>query len=149
MGNGHPGEPSWCHGRPHSRAPQSLLKESFAHAPQPAVRPRHGHVRAGNVRCSDSADDKPPSTPITVEIAEEGGEVRASQDVVEAQRGQEIELVVSSDSVDEFHVHSDPEQEFAIEEGDDQTFTFSIDTAGEYARETFRFPRRTPSSGSR
>lgn len=34
--------------------------------------------------CSDSEDDKPPSTPSTVEITEEGGAVEASQDVVEA-----------------------------------------------------------------
>jgi len=71
-----------------------------------------------------------------VEVTQEGGEVTASQDIVKAERGQDIELVVSSDAADEFHVHSEPEQEFTIEEGDDQTFTFSIDTAGEYEMES-------------
>ncbi|MDQ3094953.1 MAG: hypothetical protein M3Q82_03185 [Actinomycetota bacterium] len=85
---------------------------------------------------SDLADDKRSSGPVKVEITEERGEVTASQDVVEAERGQDIELVVSSDAADEFHVHSEPEQELTIEEGDDQTFTFSIDTAGEYEMES-------------
>ena len=85
---------------------------------------------------SDPADDEQSSGPVMVEITEEGGEVTASQDVVEAERGQVIELVVSSDAADEFHIHSEPEQELTIEEGDDQTFTFSIDTAGEYEMES-------------
>jgi len=85
---------------------------------------------------SDPADDEQSSGAVKVEITEEGGEVTASQDVVEAERGQDIELVVSSDAADEFHVHSEPEQELKIEEGDDQTFTCSIDTAGEYEMES-------------
>jgi len=47
---------------------------------------------------SDPADDEQSSGPVQVEITEEGGEVTASQDVVEAERGQDIELVVSSDA---------------------------------------------------
>lgn len=84
--------------------------------------------------CSDDGGGSSP--PVTVEITEEDGEITASQDVVEAERGQPIELVVSSDAADELHLHSDPEQEFEVEADDDQTFTFSIDTAGEYAMES-------------
>lgn len=87
--------------------------------------------------CSDSPDLEGGSDePVTVTIDEADGEIDASDDVVEASRGQEITFVVSSDAADEIHVHSDPEQEFAVEAADDQEFTFSIDAAGQYAVES-------------
>jgi hypothetical protein len=89
--------------------------------------------------CSDDSggsDDVDANAPVRVEVTQKGGEVTTSQDVVKADRGQNIELVVSSDAADEFHVHSEPEHEFEIEVGDDQTFTFSIDTAGQYEMES-------------
>ncbi len=91
------------------------------------------------VACSDDSggsDDSDTDAPVRVEITQEAGEVATSEDVVKADRGQEIELVVSSDAHDEFHVHSEPEHEFVVEEGDDQKFTFSIDTAGQYEMES-------------
>ncbi len=87
--------------------------------------------------CTGGGERKPePTNPVRVEIIQEDGEVTASHDIVEAERGQTIELAVNSDAADEFHVHSDPKVELAVRAADRQTFTFSIETAGQYEMES-------------
>ena len=62
--------------------------------------------------------------------------VARTGDVDDRGRAQLSLFVVDSDAHDEFHVHSDPEHDFAIEEGDDQVFTFSIDEPAVYEMES-------------
>lgn len=83
--------------------------------------------------CSDDSDDPGgASGPVTVDIVEKDGEIQPSGDVVDVERGQDIQLVVTSDVADEIHVHSTPEHEFEIEAGADaeRLDPFAIDTPG-------------------
>ena len=58
------------------------------------------------------------------------GTIKASSDLVRADTGQKIMFMVTTDEPDEIHVHSEPEHEFEIKPGPEQTFTFSVDTPG-------------------
>lgn len=84
--------------------------------------------------CSDDSSgsgDGSSDQPVTVDITEDGGKIEPVGQVVKASTGQDITLVVTSDSDDEIHVHSDPEHEFAVKAGDQQRkFTFKIDIPG-------------------
>lgn len=55
---------------------------------------------------------------------------------VEVKVGQPVTLRVTSDSEDEIHVHSDPENEYGISPGPARDFTFRIDTPGQVAVES-------------
>lgn len=78
-----------------------------------------------------SSDSGSSDKPVTVDITEKGGTIEPVGMVVEASTGQTINLVVTSDADDEIHVHSDPEHEFEVHQGDtEKTFTFSVDTPG-------------------
>lgn len=91
----------------------------------------------GVTACSDSGGaDGDSKEPVKVTIEQDSGDITASEDIVSASRGQDITFVVSSDAADEIHVHSEPEQEFEVEPGDGQEFTFSVDAAGQYAVES-------------
>jgi hypothetical protein len=87
---------------------------------------------------SDDSESEPTQDPdaVSVEVTIEDGEITPLGETVEAEVGQEIELVVDSDAHDEFHVHSEPEHAFQIEEGEDQRFTFSIDEPATYEMES-------------
>jgi hypothetical protein len=83
--------------------------------------------------CSDDSSDggSDSSKPVTVDITEQNGKVQPVGKVVNAAKGQDITLVVTSDADDEIHVHSEPEHEFEVEAGDtDRKFTFSVDIPG-------------------
>lgn len=74
--------------------------------------------------------------PVTIAITEQNGSIQPSGDTVQAQQGQKIVLVVSSDAPDQIHVHSQPEHEFAVKAADNQRFTFSIPDPGTYEVES-------------
>jgi hypothetical protein len=67
--------------------------------------------------------------PVVVEITFEDGTVTPNGDRVEVEAGQPIDLQVTADSPGSIHVHSDPEHEFAYEEGT-ETFKIQIDRPG-------------------
>lgn len=80
-----------------------------------------------------------PGTPIDVVIAD--GSVTPTGDRVEVEAGEPVTLRINSDAVDEIHVHSDPEHEFAVAPGGDQSFTFTVDVPGEVAVESHELDR--------
>jgi ABC-type uncharacterized transport system auxiliary subunit len=55
---------------------------------------------------------------------------------VEIKVGQPVTLRLASDSEDEIHVHSDPENKYEISPGPARDFTFRIDTPGQVAVES-------------
>ena len=57
--------------------------------------------------------------------------VRPAGERLEAEVGQDIEVRIDSDAADMLHVHSSPEHQYEVKQGDDQVFTFSIDTPGQ------------------
>lgn len=73
---------------------------------------------------------------VQVDVTIEDGEITPLGETVEAETGQQIRIVVDSDTHDEFHVHSDPEHELKIEEGANQVFTFSIEDPAVYEMES-------------
>ena len=99
-------------------------------------------VTAALASCGDDdAGASSPGTgsetdPVVVDVTIADGTVTPSGEQLEAAVGQEIELRITSDAPDEVHVHSSPEHEFAIEPGEEQVFTFSIDQPGQIEIET-------------
>lgn len=91
--------------------------------------------------CGGSESSGPPesvSPPVTIRITESGGSISPDDGrVVEAQPGQMVRLVVTSDVADEIHVHSDPAHEFHVDAGaENEVFTFTVDDPATYAIES-------------
>src|SRR5919112_1729496 len=85
---------------------------------------------------SDSGDgaDKPP---VIIEITEDGGHVNPSDGhAVKVAFGQEVQLNVSSDVDDEIHVHTEPDHEYEVKAGEDESFSFTVDSPGVYPIES-------------
>lgn len=88
-------------------------------------------VIAGCSSGSDGGTDNGSSAgTVMVTITEKDGSISASSDLVQADAGQKVMFMVTSDQADEIHVHSDPEHEFEVKPGPEQTFTFTVDTPG-------------------
>ncbi len=64
-----------------------------------------------------------------IEITIDGGTIEPSGDRVDVAAGQPVDLVVTADTSGSLHMHSDPEQEFTYEPGE-QTFEIQIDRPG-------------------
>lgn len=81
--------------------------------------------------CGDDGggSDGGADEPVVVEITFEDGQVTPNGERVEVEAGQPIDLEVTADARGSIHVHSDPEHEFAFEEGTD-TFEMQIDRPG-------------------
>jgi len=79
--------------------------------------------------CSSDSDSGATGT-VMVTITEKDGAISASSDLVRADTGEKIMFMVTTDAADEIHVHSEPEHEFEIKPGAEQTFTFKVDTPG-------------------
>jgi len=105
-------------------------------------------VIVGVSGCGDDSDgdatDTPESStttessvPVIIDVFEDNGEITPDDaKVVKVGVGQEIQLNVTSDADDELHVHSDPEHAFEVKAGEDQKFTFTIDSPGTYEIES-------------
>ena len=85
-----------------------------------------------NEPATDPTEESSPE-PVVVDITIENGEVSPVGEEVEASVGQPIELRVDSDSADDLHIHSKPEQEFEVEAdpGTEQLFEFTVDVPGQ------------------
>jgi len=67
--------------------------------------------------------------PKMIKIRFADGKVTPSGDRIEVEAGQEVQLVVAADEPGELHVHSDPEQELAYDEGE-EVFKLEFDRPG-------------------
>lgn len=76
--------------------------------------------------------------PVALDVTIIDGEVRPRGARVELRVGQPLTLTVHSDTADELHIHTDPEQEFAVKAGGNQRFTFTVDQPGKVAVELHR-----------
>lgn len=66
---------------------------------------------------------------VVVDITVKNGEITPKGDRVKVAAGQPVDLVVTADTAGSLHMHSDPEQEFAYDEGT-KTFPITIDRPG-------------------
>ena len=68
---------------------------------------------------------------VTIPIRFRDGQLITPAALVTASVGQPIDLVVTSDSDQEIHVHSTPKHEYRVKAGaQHQTFEFTVDTPG-------------------
>jgi hypothetical protein len=83
---------------------------------------------------SGSGSDKPP---VTIEIVEDGGQITPDDGhPVAVSVGQEVQLNVSSDVDDEIHVHTQPDHEYAVKAGVDESYSFTVNSPGVYPIES-------------
>jgi hypothetical protein len=73
--------------------------------------------------------------PVVLDVTIIDGEVTPRGARVQLKVDQPLTLSVRSDSADELHVHTDPEQEFAVKANSNQRFTFTVDRPGKVAVE--------------
>lgn len=83
----------------------------------------------GLTACGSDDEGGGDGGPVRVEITFEGGEVTPVGERVEADAGEPIDLVVTSDEPGSLHIHSDPEQELSFPAGE-KTFPIQIDRPG-------------------
>ncbi|MGI9085926.1 MAG: hypothetical protein ACR2FE_11670 [Aeromicrobium sp.] len=86
-------------------------------------------------RASETAE---PAAGVVVDIAIKNGKVTPQGDRVDAKVGQKITLRITSDVHDSIHVHSEPEHEWEVREGDDTEKSFTVDKPGQVAVESHR-----------
>jgi hypothetical protein len=73
----------------------------------------------------------PAPAAVTIPIRFRDGQLITPAALVTASVGQPIDLVVTSDSDQEIHVHSTPEHEYRVKAGaQHQIFEFTVDTPG-------------------
>lgn len=73
---------------------------------------------------------------VQVEVTIADGAVDPQGERVEVGVGEPVTLSVTSDAVDEIHVHSDPDVTIDVEAGGSAEETFTIDTPGQVAVES-------------
>ncbi|MGE2735769.1 hypothetical protein [Mycolicibacterium vaccae] len=76
------------------------------------------------------AEGGPASDQVALDVSISGGEVRPTNEQLQAAVGQPIVIRVDSDAADELHVHSTPEHTFPVAVGPDQTFEFTVEMPG-------------------
>jgi heme/copper-type cytochrome/quinol oxidase subunit 2 len=85
----------------------------------------------GLVACSGSPKATQPSgAGLVVDITIAKGQVTPSNATLQAKVSQPITLRVTSDAVDELHVHSVPDHKFQVAAAANQTFQFTVDIPG-------------------
>ena len=89
----------------------------------------------GTVSSSPNPGTAEPSGDVVVDIAIRDGEVTPQADRIEMKVGQRVTLHIASDAHETIHVHSEPEQEFEVRDGDDVEKSFTIDVPGQVAVE--------------
>jgi hypothetical protein len=88
---------------------------------------------------SGGSSDAASSGPVTVTITEKNGSISPDDGhLVDVDKGQQVQLVVSTDADDEIHVHSIPEHEFEVKAGvsAQKLPPFSITTPGRFVIES-------------
>jgi plastocyanin len=111
------------------RAPRPLAVAAAAIALLAATSACGGSDSGG-----DSGSDK---APVTVEITEDAGHLTPDDGhVVKVAVGQEVRLTISSDVDDEIHVHTQPDHEYEVKAGEDNSVSFTVDSPGVYPIES-------------
>jgi hypothetical protein len=78
---------------------------------------------------------EPAEDAVVVDIAIRDGKVTPQGDRVDVNVGQKVTLHITSDAHETIHVHSDPEHEVEIGDGDDVEKSFSFKVPGQIAVE--------------
>ena len=73
--------------------------------------------------------------PVALDVTIIDGEVMPRGARIELKVGQPLTLSVHSDTADELHVHTDPEQVFEVKVSSNQRFTFRVDRPSKVAVE--------------
>jgi hypothetical protein len=68
--------------------------------------------------------------PLSINVTIAHGQVTPANATLQAKVAQPITLHVTSDAVDELHVHSVPDHKFQVAAAANQTFAFSVDVPG-------------------
>jgi hypothetical protein len=84
----------------------------------------------GLVGCESSEPAQSSGAGLVVDITIAGGQVTPANATFAAKVSEPITLRVTSDAVDELHVHSVPDHKFEVAVAAGQTFTFSVDVPG-------------------
>jgi heme/copper-type cytochrome/quinol oxidase subunit 2 len=83
----------------------------------------------GLVACGGSSNTA-SGAPLVVDVTIANGQVTPSNATLQAKVDQQITLHVTSDAIDELHVHSVPDHKFQIAVAPNQTFQFSVSVPG-------------------
>ena len=85
----------------------------------------------GLVSCGGAPKSGQPSgAGLVVNVTIAKGQVTPSNATLQAKVSQPITLHVTSDAVDELHVHSVPDHKFPVAVAANQTFQFTVDVPG-------------------
>jgi len=77
--------------------------------------------------------ERPDEDAVEVEIEIEDGEVSPAGVQVDAAIGDEVQLEVDSDTLEELHVHTAPtEHEYAVRAKSGQEFSFTVEQPGQF-----------------
>ena len=91
----------------------------------------------GDTGTESSSPNPSPDQPedVVVDIAIRDGTVTPQGDRVDVRVGQTVTLHITSDAEETIHVHSEPERELEIGDGDDVEKSFTFDVPGQIAVE--------------
>jgi heme/copper-type cytochrome/quinol oxidase subunit 2 len=81
------------------------------------------------VACGGSTKP-PPAAALVLDVTIAKGQVTPTNATLSAKVGQPITVRVTSDAIDEMHVHSSPDHKFQIAAAPNQTFQFTVDVPG-------------------
>jgi hypothetical protein len=94
-------------------------------------------VLAAASGCRGGSEDGRDKPPVIIEITEDAGHITPDDGrVVVVAVGQEVQLNVSSDVDDEIHVHTQPDHEYEVTAGEDESYSFTVDSPGVYPIES-------------
>lgn len=97
-------------------------------------------LTCGLVGCGGSPD-KTAAAPLVIDVTIAQGQVTPTNATLQAKVHQQITLHVTSDAIDELHVHSTPDHKFAVAAAPHQTFQFAVDVPGNVAVELHHLDR--------
>jgi hypothetical protein len=84
----------------------------------------------GGIAGCDSGSKTATGAPLSINVTIAHGQVTPANATLQAKVAQPITLRVTSDAVDELHVHSVPDHKFQVAAAANQTFQFSVDVPG-------------------
>ena len=84
----------------------------------------------GGITGCDSGSKTATGAPLSINVTIAHGQVTPANATLQAKVAQPITLHVTSDAVDELHVHSSPDHKFQVAAAANQTFQFSVDVPG-------------------
>ena len=86
-------------------------------------------LTCGLVACGGSTN-QPPAAAVVLDVTIARGQVTPTTATLGAKVGRPITVRVTSDAIDELHVHSSPDHKFQVAAAPNQTFQFKVDVPG-------------------